>query len=681
MSVVLRLAKTLAAASLALVLASTQVLANGGCYSAFSSFLQQYYPDSQTLALGGCQTCHTSGGQIINRYIEDIYANGAAGMGSNCDQPTAVPLNDVLINIKDFDSDGEGSSNEAELLAGTQPGWCNTNGCTNPPGANPPNVQLDPTTTNQPPTANAGGPYSGVAGETLVTFDGSGSSDPENDPLDFAWDFGNNQTGTGVAPSYIYPVAGSYTVTLIVNDGTSDSAPATAPVEISAPVVNVQPIANPGGPYTGEPGVALVFDGSGSSDPNSDALTYSWDFGDGAMGTGVAPSNTYAADGQYTVSLTVNDGTVDSLVVTTTATITTPPDNSAPVADPGGPYAGTSGVAVDFDGTGSTDADGDPLTYAWNFGDGTTGTSPTPSHVYSAGTYEVRLVVSDGVFESAPVTTTVDIAEAAAPNSGAALYAANCEGCHGGPWDGPPVDDMLGGKRRVAGARSCNIRGSIFGTSVFPDGAPGMQFLQTFTSDEIDLLAGYLNSESTSGQRRYVATCAGCHGNNGEGGRVLEDVQGESAHETWEAIQEESEMRYMACMPVDDIDEITAYLSGQDDDFDDDGISDDEDEDDDNDGVSDDDEYEQGTDPRDEDTDDDGLDDGEERDHGCDPNDPDTDDDGNTDGAEVHVLGTNPLVPDNVAAQPSSGGGAPGLPTLMFLLIAALARRVRRTMA
>ena len=696
MSTVSRWAKALAGTSLALLLVSTRVLAGGGCYTELSSFLQAEFPGSQTLALGGCQACHVSagGGNNFNRYGADMLANGASGIGSDCDQATGTPFRQVLLNINGIDSDGEGSSNADELAAGTQPGWCDSNGCTNPNGT-PPNAPLDPTPTNAPPVANAGGPYSGVAGETPVAFDGSGSSDPESDSLQYAWEFGDGGTGAGVAPTYVYPVAGNYTVTLVVSDGTSSSDPATASVAISEPVVNVPPEANAGGPYAGEPGVALAFDGSGSSDPNGDALTYTWEFGDGAMGSGVSPSHAYAAVGEYTVSLTVNDGQLDSLIATTTVTIATPPANSAPAANPGGPYSGAPGVALTFDGTGSSDPDGDALTYAWDFGDGVMGTGATPSHTYeTAGNYEVRLVVSDREFESPSVATVAEIVEPAAPGSGDSLYAAFCSSCHGDPWNGPAIDDTLPGKRRVAGARSCNIEGSIFGTSVFPDGAPGMQFLQMLTDDEIRSLADYLNSEPTSGERRYVSTCAGCHGNTGEGGRVGEDVHGDSAHETVEAVWDESEMRYLACMPEDDIDAIAAYLGRQDDDYDDDGIGDDEDDDDDNDGirddedddddndgVSDEDEYEDGTDPRDHDSDDDGLDDGEERDHGCDPNDADTDDDGKSDGVEVHVLGTNPLVADNFDSQPRSGGGAPGVPMLLLLLMIGLARRARRQAA
>ena len=58
----------------------------------------------------------------------------------------------------------------------------------------------------------------------------------------------------------------------------------------------------------------------------------------------------------------------------------TPPTIKPPVANAGGPYTGMAGTAVSFSGAGSTDPQGEALTYAWNFGDGNTGTgvSPTP---------------------------------------------------------------------------------------------------------------------------------------------------------------------------------------------------------------------------------------------------------------------------------------------------------------
>lgn len=123
---------------------------------------------------------------------------------------------------------------------------------------------------------------------------------------------------------------GTDTFTYRANDGTLDSN--VANVSITVTPGNDVPVANAGGPYTATVNVPVILDGSGSSDIDvGDALTYAWDFGDGNVGTGVMPSHTYTATGPYTVSLTVNDGTVDSLVATTTLDVGVAV-NIAPVA-------------------------------------------------------------------------------------------------------------------------------------------------------------------------------------------------------------------------------------------------------------------------------------------------------------------------------------------------------------
>ena len=701
------------------LLASNGAFAFSGCLDVFSAT----YPASQTDDAyppnQGCPVCHQASGFGLNAYGNSVRTTAAAqGVGSVC---SVAGLESILAAIEGADSDGEGNSNIDEITAGTQPGWCvaDSPGCNN--AGTPPlsDEFLDPAApqppANNPPMADAGGPYSGEAGSTLIQFDGSRSSDPDNDRLTFEWEFGDGNTATGSMPTHTYAQAGNFEVRLVVDDGQARSDPSITSAAITAPPVNLAPVADPGGPYAGEPGQAVTFDGSGSADPNGDSLTYSWDFGDGSTGTGVSPMHTYAAAGNYTVTLTVSDGNLSSNTVATTAEIAVPPANRAPTADPGGPYTGSTGETIRFDGSASSDPDNDALTYLWSFGDGATGTGATPTHVYTvAGVYEVSLVVNDGELDSAPVATRVEVVDIVAGQpDDASLYDAKCGACHGNPWDGAAVEDALPGLRRVAGARSCNIAGSIYGTSVFPNGVREMQFLQGMPEAEIDAIAEYLNSRDTSGEQRYVTTCAGCHGIDGSGGRTDEDVHGDSAGEIWEAIYDEDEMAYLACMPRSDIDAIAAFLARHDDDFDDDGIDDDEDmdddgdgidddadHDDDNDGRSDDDEIEDGTDPRNDDTDDDGvndgdehdhgtnprdkdtddddLDDGEEQEYGTDPKDPDTDDDGKPDGEEVKVLGTDPLVADSTTADDSSGGGGTtGLPLLLTLL-AVLRRRLQR---
>lgn len=87
----------------------------------------------------------------------------------------------------------------------------------------------------------------------------------------------------------------------------------------TVPPPNRPPSANAGGPYAGGAGEAIRFDGSGSSDPDGDALTYAWDYGDGIQGSGVMPEHAYAAAGSYEVTLTVSDGALTDESRTTAA--------------------------------------------------------------------------------------------------------------------------------------------------------------------------------------------------------------------------------------------------------------------------------------------------------------------------------------------------------------------------
>src|SRR5439155_11048 len=114
---------------------------------------------------------------------------------------------------------------------------------------------------------------------------------------------------------------------------------------------------------------------------DSDAFVIDFTTSGTPVAGGATPDHTYAHDGTFTVSLTVSNG---SRTGTATTTATIAPAPVPPVAKAGGPYSGFEGNAVEFDGTASSDPNGAPLTYQWNFGDGTLPVDGArPSHTYA----------------------------------------------------------------------------------------------------------------------------------------------------------------------------------------------------------------------------------------------------------------------------------------------------------
>lgn len=178
---------------------------------------------------------------------------------------------------------------------------------------------------------------------------------------------------------------------------------------------NTAPTARPAGPYSGVAGAAVAFSGSTSSDPDGTIASYAWSFGDGGTATGASPQHSYAAAGTYTVSLTVTDNGGATGTASTSAVIAPASGggNQAPVASAGGPYFGTAGVAVVFNGGGSSDPDGTIGSWAWSFGDGGTGSGATAQHTYvTAGTYTATLTVTDNQGLTNSTTTSVNVAAA-----------------------------------------------------------------------------------------------------------------------------------------------------------------------------------------------------------------------------------------------------------------------------
>ncbi|RIJ60147.1 PKD domain-containing protein [Clavibacter phaseoli] len=248
-----------------------------------------------------------------------------------------------------------------------------------------------------------------TATDLTAKLDGSASTDADGTVASYAWDFGDGSTGTGPTPTHAYAAGGTYTVTLTVTDDKGLTGTASTQVQVTAPPVNREPTAVIASTTTD---LVANLDGRASSDPDGAIASWAWEFGDGTTGTGASIAHPYAKAGTYTVALTVTDDKGATGRTTASVTVTAPPVNQAPVA------AFTSTVAdlvASLDASTSSDPDGTVASYAWAFGDGTTGTGRTATHAYAAGgTYAVSLTVTD---DKGLATTTTSQVTVQAPAS------------------------------------------------------------------------------------------------------------------------------------------------------------------------------------------------------------------------------------------------------------------------
>lgn len=306
------------------------------------------------------------------------------------------------------------------------------------------------TPTNHPPSATITSPAADTtiqAGQS-VSFTGT-ATDPDGDAVTVLWNFGDGTTSALLNPgSHTYPMPGTYTVRLVATDarGLSDPNPPSRTITVQGTAVNQPPtgtITSPTGNVTIVAGQSVSFAGT-ASDPNGDAVTVLWTFGDGGTSTLLSPGNhVYTTAGTYTVRFTATDaqGLADPNPPTRTITVQTTPVNQPPSAVITAPTSNvsiTAGQSVTFAGTAS-DPDGDTVTVVWTFGDGATSTLLSPgAHTYAtAGTYTVTLTATDskGLADPAPPTRTITVtAGGTAPTLTqlqTTIFTPLCTGCHG----------------------------------------------------------------------------------------------------------------------------------------------------------------------------------------------------------------------------------------------------------
>jgi PKD repeat protein len=174
-----------------------------------------------------------------------------------------------------------------------------------------------------PPVASATADRTAGDAPLMVCFDGSASYSPQPTgvPLSFAWSFGDGATDTttGAKPCHIYTTASvnPYVPSLVVTDSRGVPSPADTVAAITVTAANHPPIVSPTATPNNGPAPLPVQFAANASDPDGDALTYAWAFGDGGTSTIADPAHTYAT-GDYVAWLTVTDSHGASVSVSLT---------------------------------------------------------------------------------------------------------------------------------------------------------------------------------------------------------------------------------------------------------------------------------------------------------------------------------------------------------------------------
>lgn len=233
----------------------------------------------------------------------------------------------------------------------------------------------------------------------VFTFDGSESADPDNEKINFSWDFGDGSSAVGPVVEHRYEKSGKYNVALKITD---NSGAECAEDSISREVVvNIPPYVEFSSPSRVCAGMPVKLDAGNSRDDEGRPLSYQWNFGDGTHLTTrkAVAEKTYKTGGTFEISLSVDDNL--NSICNTASTSRMIYVNSPPRIDAGPKQRyqcvqRESDLTVAFDASDTHDINADNLQFTWDMGDGRTQTGPKVAHTYPGhGTYDVKLLVDD----------------------------------------------------------------------------------------------------------------------------------------------------------------------------------------------------------------------------------------------------------------------------------------------
>lgn len=224
-----------------------------------------------------------------------------------------------------------------------------------------------------------------------VSFDAAKSTDPDNNIVEYKWDFdGDGQTdSSGTTASYIYKVAGSYNATLTAVDSADNESSDILVIRVAAQDLTARLTADA---LEGTAPLAVTFDASASSYPDGQITSYEWDFGDGSPKLISASKVSYKYDTIGTFTAKVTAKASDGKTSTAELVINVRPIALQACFIPS-LEQGNAPLEVEFDPRCSQGA---VAKYLWDFGDGTTSRTRRPTHSFDKpGSYQVTLEVSD----------------------------------------------------------------------------------------------------------------------------------------------------------------------------------------------------------------------------------------------------------------------------------------------
>jgi len=251
---------------------------------------------------------------------------------------------------------------------------------------------------NEPPIASAGENLllQCIANQEdmTVSFDASGSTDANNDPLLYFWDFGDGTKGEGEKISHTYLEVGNYDVQLIVDDDSDMSC--NRGVDFITVRLNKAPEADAGEDIVSCTGEEVVFDGMKSFANKKGTLDAKWSFGDGQNATGLKVRHVYDKSGTYEAELSVKNLLNSTCPASTDKRVVT--INNSPKVEIKALEAICLGSKIEFDASSASDEDEDPIEFYWSFGDGSIlRAGPKVSHEFKqGGVYRVSVIADDG---------------------------------------------------------------------------------------------------------------------------------------------------------------------------------------------------------------------------------------------------------------------------------------------